>query len=59
MRDLYDAQAWADNHDQFSLWAATALGRLGSALRRAVPAQLVAAAFAVGLAVVTLGGSAA
>ncbi|HEX8653917.1 MAG TPA: hypothetical protein VF693_01675 [Allosphingosinicella sp.] len=65
MRDLYDAQAWADNHDQFTLWLGNTFAAAGAQLRRTgaiaerVPGQLVAGFFALGLTLVTFAGSAA
>jgi hypothetical protein len=61
MRDYLDMKAWADNHHQFDQWIAGA----GAALRRTaaplgrVPPQLIAAAFALSITLITVGGSAA
>ena len=63
MRDLYDAQGWADHHDQFSGWFGSALSaaavplRSASALAGRVPGQLLAGLFALGLTLVTFSGS--
>jgi hypothetical protein len=61
MRDYLDMKAWADNHHQFDRWiagAAAALRRSAVPLRR-VPPQLIAGTFALGITLLTLGGSAA
>jgi hypothetical protein len=61
MRDHLDMKAWADHHHQFDRWvagAAAALGRHAAPLRR-VPPQLIAGTFALGITLLTLGGSAA
>ena len=65
MRDLHDAQAWADNHDQFSEWFGNVLAAVGAPLRRRgslaarAPGQLLAGLFALSLTLVTFAGSAA
>ncbi|MEA3018423.1 MAG: hypothetical protein QOI38_3145 [Sphingomonadales bacterium] len=65
MRDLHDAQAWADHHDQASLWFGKAFAAAGAQLRRSgafaerVPGQLLAGLFALSLTLVTFAGSAA
>jgi len=65
MRDLYDGQAWADHHDQASLWFENAFAAAGAQLRRGgsvaerVPGQLLAGLFALSLTLVTFAGSAA
>ena len=65
MRDSYDAQVWADNHDQFSVWFGNSLAAAGASLRRGgsvagrVPGQLLAGLFALSLTLVTFAGSAA
>jgi hypothetical protein len=65
MRDLYDAQAWADNHDQLTLWFGNALAaaavplRRGAGLAGRLPGQLLAGLFAISLTLVTFAGSAA
>jgi hypothetical protein len=65
MRDLHDAQAWADHHDQFSQWFGNLLSAAGARLRRDAPAairmpgQLFAGLLALSLTLVTFAGSAA
>lgn len=65
MRDLYDAQAWADHHDQFTQWfgsviaaAGAPLGRTARTARR-MPGQLIAGLLALSITLVTFAGSAA
>ena len=60
MRDQIDAEIWNANHDQFSEWIGAALGQaraaLDKGLARSSPAaaQLLAAAFAVSLSLLTV-----
>ncbi len=65
MRDQLDAQIWNAHHDRFSEWLDGAIARTGGTLASGgslaarVPGQLVAGLFAVGLTLITIGGSAA
>ena len=61
MRDQMDAMMWNAHHDQFSEWVDGGVRRLAARLSHVssarLPGQLVAAVAALGLTLVTVGGS--